>query len=271
MATCKYCEKEFDSDTDMHLHWNEEHEEELTSHDREKVKKAEREYEEQQKKKMSRRKKLAGQGLAAAGALIVIALLGYQALGSMGGPTAEGPGVNFDLEGEPMIGSEDANVTIVEFADYKCPFCQQFELRIFPKIKENYIDTGKANFYFINYAFLGDSSTRAAVAGECVVEQDEEQFWNFNKAVYEAQGPESEDWATQETLMNIARENTEGLDYDRLESCISSQETLSDVQSDRKKGSSNGVSSTPTIFVNGKKLSSYQYASVRAAIEQELE
>ncbi|MFB6208818.1 MAG: DsbA family protein [Candidatus Nanohaloarchaea archaeon] len=269
MVDCKYCEEEFDSEREMHIHWGEEHEDELNSHDEEKVKKAERKKEEEKQKKMSRRKKLAGQGLALGGALVLVAVLGYQALGAFGGSTGSG-NAEFELKGEPMLGNPGANVTVVEFGDYKCPFCRDFEANHFQRLEKNYIEKGKVKFYFMNYAFLGQSSTRAAVAAECVLRQNESQFWKFHKAIYQNQGPESQDWATQSVLMNIARQNTQGLDYQKLRSCISNRKTINEVQSDRSQGAENGVSGTPKIFVNGRKLPGYEYSTIKAAIEQEL-
>src|SRR5579885_56008 len=51
------------------------------------------------------------------------------------------------LDGVQMLGSKDAPLTIVEFTDYQCPFCQRFHLTTFPELKKQYIDTGKVRFY----------------------------------------------------------------------------------------------------------------------------
>lgn len=269
MTDCSFCGEEFDDKTDLHIHWGEEHEDELNSHQKDKIKKAKRKKSEQKEKKNAKRKKMAGMGLAGIGALAVIALLGSQLINT--GPS----GQEIPLEGQPMTGNPDANVTVVEFGDYRCPVCKQFDTQVWPQLKKNYVDTGKIQFYFINYAFLdqnfaGDTSTRAAVAGECVVNQDEEQFWNFHKAVYDNQGPERQDWATKDFLMDLARENTEGLDYEELNACISNRETIDKVQKDRSIGRNAGVTGTPSVYVNGDKIQNWQYNSLRAAIEQQL-
>ncbi|MFB6292261.1 MAG: DsbA family protein [Candidatus Nanohaloarchaea archaeon] len=267
MPSCEFCDEDFDSKTGLHLHWGEEHEDELNSHQKEKVKKARREHEEQKKEKMARRKQMAGWGLAGVAGLAVVAFLAMNMIGSSSAPQQSS---TFQLDQQPMMGSENASVTVVEFGDYRCPFCKRFETNVFPRLKEEYIDTGQVKFYFINYAFLGPGSTQAAVAGECVNRQSEEQFWDFHRALYENQGPESEQWVTSELLMNVARNHTEGLDYDQLKTCINNQKTLSSVRSDLRIGRNNQVTSTPTVFVNGKSVSSWNYAAVKAAIEREL-
>ena len=267
MVECKYCDEEFESEEEMHIHWGEEHEDELNSHDKDKVKKAKREREESEKDKKQKRRKLAGQALGIGGALLVVLVLGQQALSSMGGQTAD-----LNLTNQPFMGDADANVTVVEFGDYQCPYCKQFDQNTIPQLEENYIDTGQVKFHYANYAFLGQGSTDAAVASECVYEQtgSSEQFWDFHHGVFDRQGSENSGWVTTDLMMEIARDTTEGLDYDGLRQCIDNQETLDQVQSERRMGSSNGVSGTPSVYVNGESVPNNDYSSIRAAIEQEL-
>lgn len=268
MTDCKYCDEEFGSKEDLYIHWGEEHGEELSSHDKEKVKKAEKKHEEEKSEKMRRRKKLGGQALAIGGALLVVAVLGYQAYNSMniGGPTSG----EFNLEDEPFQGNPDANVTVVEFGDYSCPHCQTFEAGAHQQLEENYISTGQVKFYWVNYAFLGPESTDAAVASECVYNQvgSSDDFWNFHSEMFNFQS--DADWGTTDLFVQIADDSTENVNSEELRSCISGQETLDEVQSDRSQGSSNGVTGTPSIFVNGERIPNNEYSSIRAAIEQRL-
>lgn len=267
MVDCKFCDEEFESKEKLHLHWKDEHEDELNSHQEEKVKKTVRKRENRETQKMADRKRLAGQLLAGGAALVVVILLGMQLW-----PSGTAGSANFDIENQPMIGNESAPVTIVEFGDYQCPYCKQFDEQIYPQLKQDYIDTGKANFVFINYAFLGQDSTEAAVASECVYNQDEQQFWDFHNSLYSNQGAEHSGWVTTDKLMSIARESTEGLNYDELQACIENSETSDQVQQDKSIGDSNGVSGTPTVFVNGQKINRWNsYSSLRAAIEQRLD
>lgn len=267
MVQCDYCEEEFDSEEELHRHWGEEHEEELNSHQKEKVKKANRKLEEQKDAKMRKRKQYAGYGLGIALVVALVGVVGAQLMSGGGNTSALD-----NLNNQPTMGPENASVTVVEFGDYKCPYCRQFETQVFPQIKENYIDTGKVNFKFVNYAFLGPSSQRAAVAAECVYNQDKQAFWSYHKALYEAQGPESQDWATKELLVDVARDNTEGLNYNQLDQCISSQNTLSKVQRDLSIGNNAGVSGTPSVYVNGQKVqNALSYNAIRTVIDSELQ
>ncbi|MFB6190032.1 MAG: DsbA family protein [Candidatus Nanohaloarchaea archaeon] len=265
---CDFCGEEFEEERNLHLHWGNEHEKELNSHQEEKVKKAERKQQERDEKRKKERRKLAGWAFAGVIGLAFIAAVGPQLVSSFN----NSPQQSFDLSGEPVMGAPDANVTVVAFEDYQCPYCAQFETAVFPRLKKDYIDTGKVKFYFINLAFLGEDSTEAAVASECVYKQDKEQFWKFHASVFENRGREHSGWVTTERMMEIARQSTSGLDYGQLKSCIKQEKTISEVRDDRQAAQSHGVSATPTIFVNGKQVSNpLNYQVLKTRIENELQ
>lgn len=268
MVDLDFTDKEFNSPEEID-EYIEENEDDLNSHNKDKLKKAKRELKEQKQLKVEKRKKIATYG--------IVSVLGLGLAVLILGPLVQialAPSSGLDLEGEPMIGQDNATVTVVEFGDYRCPFCQRFEQNTFSQIRENYIETGQVKFYFVNYAFLdsglpGDTSETASVASECVYDQDANQWYDFHHAIYENQGPEDEDWATEDALMEIARDSTEGLDYNQLEQCISNKETLSEVRQDTQMGRQNRVGGTPTIFVNGEQVDS-SYRAISQAIESEL-
>ncbi|QKQ98327.1 thioredoxin domain-containing protein [Candidatus Nanohaloarchaea archaeon] len=250
-----------------------ENEDELSSHDKEELKGIKRDLETEKQQRIQKRRKWAKYGITGVlGLGLAVLVLGPLVQVALS-PSTQQKG--FNLENQPMMGNESAPVTIVEFGDYRCPVCNQFDQQVFPAVKNNFIDTGKAKFYFINYAFLdqympGDTSQTAAVAAECVYRQNETEFWEFHHAVYDNQKSESKDWATEDFMMQIARESTEGLDYGQLEQCLSNRETADAVNSDRRIGRVNGVSGTPTIFVNGEQLSGWGYTTIAQAVQQEL-
>jgi protein-disulfide isomerase len=207
--------------------------------------------------------------------LIVVSVIVYQqwsANNPPGSVSGESSGSDpFRLEKQPSLGSSEAKVKVVEFGDYKCPACKRFSDEIFPRIREEFIDTGKIEFYFINFQFIAPDSVTAGIAGECVYRQSEAAFWQFHEALYTNQGEESQRWATPSTLLRLAREHAPGLDYAALETCISKTQYEADVKEDEKLGSRAGVTGTPSIFVNGKIVQRWTYDGLKAAIERELE
>src|SRR5437879_9948193 len=82
----------------------------------------------------------------------------------------------------PTLGNRNAKVTVVEFADFRCPFCDQFYKQTLPSLKKDYIDTGKVQFAFRHFQFLGPASITAGNAAECANEQD--KFWDMHDYLY---------------------------------------------------------------------------------------
>ena len=202
--------------------------------------------------------------------LLVVALVALVAWQRFAPPPSDsgaaGTDTDFQLEQQPMLGQEDAPATILAFEDFMCPVCKQFEDTVFPLIERELIDTGRAKMSFINFQFIGPSSTRAGIAGECAYQQDEAAFWDYKTYIYRAQGPESEDWATPELLVELAREYVPALDADALAQCIDEGSFEDAVAADYELGQQAGVAATPTVFVNGQKLESWGFEAVEAAV-----
>jgi len=176
---------------------------------------------------------------------------------------------SFDLSGQPSLGKADAPVKVVLFEDFKCPACKSFEEVNFKKLNDDYISQGKVELYFVNFAFIGPDSTTAAIATECVWEQNHEDFWKYKKLLFANQGDESKQWATKEFLVDLANQIPE-LDPTELENCLSSTRYDEDVKNDYKMGVAAGVNSTPSAFVNGKYVNPNSYSQLSNAIEAEL-
>ncbi len=270
MPSCDHCDAAFD-DEDALLRHMRDHWDDLTSHEQDEVTAAERRREQAdaaQQERLARRKKRLGYGLAAALVLAVLGLAAVQVVDISRTPTGGGPVTDANLSGQPVRGDPDAPVTVVEFGDYKCPFCRQFTTQVEPALAQQYIDDGTAKLVFINFPFLAPDSTTAAVAGECVYRQDADKFWDFHHALYRAQGPESERWATPDRLMQIARSSTTGLDYGALRTCITQQQTMDAVRRDRALAESFSVSATPAVYVDGQPVDDWRIGNLGDAIDR---
>ncbi|MEX0587505.1 MAG: thioredoxin domain-containing protein, partial [Patescibacteria group bacterium] len=88
----------------------------------------------------------------------------------IGQPTGE---VEVSVDDDPVIGDPNAPVTIVEFVDFECPFCKSFFEETFPKIKSDYIDTGKVRFVLrdLPLPFHNPAATKEALAANCARDQ----------------------------------------------------------------------------------------------------
>lgn len=149
-------------------------------------------------------------------------------------------------EGKPNQGNKDAKITIVEFADFQCPFCGQWHKEIYPRLKKEYIDTGKINFVYWDYAFLGEESFKTAEAGMCINEQG--KFWEFYDLMFSSQKGENEGTFSDDNLRSKVK--SLGVDFERFESCFKSRIYKPIVEESSSQASKYGISSTPTLLIN---------------------
>lgn len=162
-------------------------------------------------------------------------------------------------QGDPL-----APVTIVEFSDFQCPFCQRAYAQVLPQLVRDYVDTGKATLIYKHTAFLGPESNWAAVAAECAA--DQKRFWDFHDLLFNRQNGENRGAFNKDKLLGFAQELK--LDLARFEPCLTNEETLARVQADTQEGRQAGVTGTPTFFINGQKLAGAQpYEQFQAVIE----
>ncbi|HEX3770984.1 MAG TPA: thioredoxin domain-containing protein [Polyangiaceae bacterium] len=153
--------------------------------------------------------------------------------------------VAIPVAGSPARGPEDAAVTVVEFADFECPFCQ----RIAPELDKLWEDR-KTTLRFV-YKFMplamhphGEIAARAAIAA-----QAQGKFWEMHRLLFA-----SGDKLDQASLEGYAA--SLGLDLDRFRADMQSAETKARIDADRKLGDALNVKGTPTIFINGHEYES---------------
>ena len=163
--------------------------------------------------------------------------------------------VDVDKGSLPILGNEDAKVTLVLFSDFQCPFCEQFYTDLLPKLKTDYIDTGKAKLAFRHYPLneIHPNAQKAHEASECANEQD--KFWEYHNILFDNQEEwgQLEDTAAQTKFGEYA--STLGLDGNSFTECLSSGKMKDKVNKDFEDGNTAGVQGTPATFVNGMLVS----------------
>lgn len=165
--------------------------------------------------------------------------------------------------GSSILGNPSAPITIVEFGDYQCHQCYNWFHNTKSAIFENYIDTGKVNFVFVDLAFLGKDSLKAAQATYCA--EDQGKYWDYHDVLYISQESKIDNgWANSERLKAFAF--TLGLDMELFESCLDSGKYSKRVQYNIEEAKKQGVRGTPGFFIvgpdNQQKLSGAQPYSV---------
>jgi protein-disulfide isomerase len=146
-------------------------------------------------------------------------------------------------------GSPTAPVEITEYADYECPFCQTFATLQMPTIEERLINTGRVRWRYRDFPLQMHPFARlAAHSAACSDEQG--KYWQQHNRIYEGQ----QEWAGSRDAAPVFRNYAQavGLDLPRYDACMESGKYAGRIQADYNSGIALGVSSTPTLLVNGR-------------------
>lgn len=152
--------------------------------------------------------------------------------------------------GDRSLGKDDAPVTIVEYASFTCVHCANFHVNTLPALKEKYIDTGKVRFVFREFPFDA-MATAMSMLTRCAPSERYypliDLFFRRQEAILTSQKP-------LDDLLAAAR--LAGFSQESFEACLKNQSIYDGVNAVKKHGAEKlGVNSTPTFFINGKRVS----------------
>lgn len=173
---------------------------------------------------------------------------------------------------DPVLGSPDAPVVLVEFSDFQCPFCRKLWRESFFQLKEKYIKTGKVRFVYRDFPLSGihPGALPAAIAGECA--EDQGKFWEMHDKIFQEQDRLGQGTVafSSDDIKRWAREI--GLDASAFDSCSDGNRYKTEIEKDYNDGLALGVTGTPHIFVNGKPLirGALSFGEIDQIIQQEL-
>lgn len=179
-----------------------------------------------------------------------------------GQPSAQA--ANIKLDGLPYLGSPDAKVAVVEYSDFQCPFCT----RAFPTVKQVLKDyNGKIKFYYKHFPLsFHQNAQKAAEAYECALDQGKQ--WEYHDKLFENSQADGSGLNAAD-LKKYASEL--GLDTAKFNDCLDSGRMAGKVSADTAEGAQNGVSGTPTFFINGEAIVGAQpYSAFKAVIDAKL-
>ncbi|WP_315834591.1 DsbA family protein [Bradyrhizobium prioriisuperbiae] len=150
--------------------------------------------------------------------------------------------------GDMALGAENASVTIIEYASMTCPHCAAFTLQVFPKLKSEYIDTGKVRFIFREFP-LDLKAAAGSMLARCVAKSDAEKYFAVVDTLFKQQA----DWAMNNTVESLKRIGKQaGLSEDSFNACLKDQSTLDGIKATQEYAADKlKVNSTPSFFVNG--------------------
>lgn len=197
-------------------------------------------------------------------AVAVVAVLAAVAIGGVGdGDSGKGGGTpaatESALRGIPQsgitLGSPDAPVTMVEFADLQCPFCAEYHRNVFPELLKRYVRTGKLRLQLRLLRFLGPDSDRLARVAAAASAQN--RMWQFVGLAYQRQGRENSGYATDDFINTLAADA--GLD--RVDAGAAAERQ---VRHSEQAARTLGIDSTPSFLIGptGGRLARFQPADL---------
>ena len=170
-----------------------------------------------------------------------------------------------EIKDAPSLGDPKAAVTLVEFSDFQCPVCRSLHdalrgmLPNYPQVRVVFKDFPLEQ--------LHPWARTAALAGRCAYQQDPKAFWKVYDAIYDQQEliSASNAWSKMSDFASEA-----GLDADTFKACMASPETAAPIDASRANGQQLEVNSTPTVFINGRRLVGADPHALEQYIQYEL-
>ncbi len=166
------------------------------------------------------------------------------------------------------IGSPDAKVEIMEFADFECPACGSFATITEPDVRKNLVETGLARYTFYDFPLLNahQNTIPASMAAACA--DDQGKFWELHDKIFEGQF----EWNGQATgnprgvISTYAQKL--GLDMKKWDACMDAGTHTDRIKANYALGVTKQVGSTPTFFINGQMLrGAANYDDIKAAVD----
>ena len=164
---------------------------------------------------------------------------------------------------EIFLGNKDSKIVVIEYASMTCIHCANFHKEVYPKIKENYIDTNKIKFIFRDFP-LDKQALFGSVLARCA---PREKYFDFIKLILNTQKKWiSNDDTFMDKLKNIGK--LAGLNENKINTCFKNEQIVDKIIKSRSVGEQKyNISSTPSLIINEKKYSAMSYENFEKIIE----
>ena len=164
---------------------------------------------------------------------------------------------------EIFLGNKDSKIVVIEYASMTCIHCANFHKEVYPKIKENYIDTNKIKFIYRDFP-LDKQALFGSVLAKCA---PKEKYFDFVKLILNTQKKwVSNDDTFMDKLKNIGK--LAGLNENKINTCFKNEQIVDKIIKSRSVGEQKyNISSTPSLIINEKKYSAMSYENFEKIIE----
>jgi protein-disulfide isomerase len=161
--------------------------------------------------------------------------------GARPAPQPPAPPSALTTQRETFRGASGASVAIVEYADFECPYCGQYEHEVYPQIAKDYVQTGKVKYFFRDLPLpMHPRAMGAARAAHCAGEQG--KYWEMHDSLF----------AKQNAIKDVdmpGRAQELGLDTAKFSECLSSDRYTGEINKSGAEAQKMGIGGTPTFFV----------------------
>jgi protein-disulfide isomerase len=170
------------------------------------------------------------------------------------------PSELISTDSRPVRGNPQAKVTIINFDDLECPYCARMHAQLFPDTMERYKDQIKIVYKDYPLIEIHPWALRASIDANCLAAQNPTAYWNYVDYLHahgdDISGPQRDPAKSATMLDKLARDEAQRskLDSGKLDACLAKQDD-SVVRASMKEGDALGVDGTPTLFINGERLS----------------
>lgn len=170
---------------------------------------------------------------------------------------------------EMVLGSDDAPVTVVEYASLTCPHCANFHSQVYPQLKENYIETGKVRF-IVRDVYFDRLGLWASMVARC---GGPERYFGIVDRLFQRQAEWSRAATAQDALEAIyAVGRQAGMTDEVMQACLQDQAWAEALVAEyQKNATADDVTATPTFFINGRKEANMSYADFAAKLDAEMD
>jgi protein-disulfide isomerase len=207
------------------------------------------------------------------GVVVVTLLVVVGAVLWGGGQPPVAPAVdikNVKMDGDAVVGSATAPVTIAFWSDYQCPVCKQFELNTLPQLLKDYVETGKVKIVFMDFAFLGSDSTVAAQYGRSVWKLYPAKYLEWRTAMYTAQDAEGDQGFGDTASIDTLNATIAGIDAAKVAADVKANASTYQamIAADRAEVTKAGITGTPSFVIGTQAIQgNYPYATFKTAID----
>ena len=156
--------------------------------------------------------------------------------------------------GSPILGNPNAPITLIEFGDFQCHFCNVHFHNTEPALLENFVATGKVKIIFKDYIIIGSDSVGAAHGTHCAKEQG--KYWEYHGVLYNNWAGENNGWAGEQNLVQYADDIK--LDLELFVECMDSQRYFEIIKQNTSDAQTLGITGTPAFFILDQKSSNVQ-------------